>query len=67
MFKMISIYSIYIDLCILLGLLKRELVLEKNPKWEALTEVLQEIEKENNSSNHEPGKIIYKLHFSLFA
>ncbi|KAI4876486.1 hypothetical protein NFI96_010585 [Prochilodus magdalenae] len=38
--------------------LKRELVLEKNPKWEALTEVLQEIEKENSSSEHEPGRVL---------
>uniref|UniRef100_A0A673JUJ0 DNA repair endonuclease XPF n=1 Tax=Sinocyclocheilus rhinocerous TaxID=307959 RepID=A0A673JUJ0_9TELE len=37
---------------------KRELVLEKNPKWEALTEVLQEIEKENSSSEHEPGRVL---------
>ncbi|TRY83980.1 hypothetical protein DNTS_006298 [Danionella cerebrum] len=37
---------------------KRELVLEKNPKWEALTEVLQEIEKENCSSAHEPGRVL---------
>lgn len=29
--------------------MKRELVLEKSPKWEALTEVLEEIEKENKS------------------
>ncbi|XP_067286187.1 DNA repair endonuclease XPF [Pseudorasbora parva] len=36
----------------------RELVLEKNPKWEALTEVLQEIEKENSSSEHEPGRVL---------
>lgn len=34
---------------------QRELVLEKSPKWEALSEVLQEIEKENKSSEHEPG------------
>lgn len=34
---------------------KRELVLEKSPKWDALTEVLQEIERENKSSQHEPG------------
>ncbi|KAL0983956.1 hypothetical protein UPYG_G00135180 [Umbra pygmaea] len=34
---------------------KRELVLEKNPKWDALTEVLEEIEKENKSSDLEPG------------
>ncbi|XP_072524217.1 DNA repair endonuclease XPF [Salminus brasiliensis] len=39
--------------------LKKELVLEKNPKWEALTEVLQEIEKENSSSSeHEPGRVL---------
>lgn len=36
--------------------MKRELVLEKSPKWEALTEVLQEIERENKSSQHEPGQ-----------
>lgn len=34
---------------------KRELVLEKSPKWEALTEVLQEIERHNKNSQHEPG------------
>lgn len=34
---------------------KRELVLEKSPKWEALTEVLLEIERENKSSQLEPG------------
>ncbi|GAA6101030.1 DNA repair endonuclease XPF [Tachysurus ichikawai] len=38
--------------------LKRELVLEKNPKWEALSEVLQEIEKEMSSSEHEPGRVL---------
>ncbi|XP_055032647.2 DNA repair endonuclease XPF [Misgurnus anguillicaudatus] len=38
--------------------LTRELVLEKNPKWEALTEVLKEIEKENNSSQREPGRVL---------
>uniref|UniRef100_A0A8B9KFS5 DNA repair endonuclease XPF n=1 Tax=Astyanax mexicanus TaxID=7994 RepID=A0A8B9KFS5_ASTMX len=37
---------------------KTKLVLEKNPKWEALTEVLQEIEKENSSSEHEPGRVL---------
>uniref|UniRef100_A0A8C4EZE8 DNA repair endonuclease XPF n=1 Tax=Dicentrarchus labrax TaxID=13489 RepID=A0A8C4EZE8_DICLA len=37
---------------------KRRLVLEKSPKWEALTEVLQEIEKENKSSQHEPGPVL---------
>lgn len=35
--------------------IKRELVLEKSPKWEALTEVLEEIEKENQSCE-EPGE-----------
>ncbi|KAM3591546.1 uncharacterized protein V6R79_003502 [Siganus canaliculatus] len=38
--------------------LKRELVLEKSPKWEALTEVLQEIEKENKSSQNEAGRVL---------
>lgn len=37
---------------------KRELVLEKSPKWEALTEVLQEIERENRCSQHEPGRVL---------
>nr|XP_046234065.1 DNA repair endonuclease XPF [Scatophagus argus] len=37
---------------------KRELVLEKSPKWEALTEVLQEIERENKSSQHEAGRVL---------
>ncbi|XP_041818875.1 DNA repair endonuclease XPF [Chelmon rostratus] len=37
---------------------KRELVLEKSPKWEALTEVLQEIERENKSSQQEPGHVL---------
>ncbi|XP_042363987.1 LOW QUALITY PROTEIN: DNA repair endonuclease XPF [Plectropomus leopardus] len=37
---------------------KRELVLEKSPKWEALTEVLQEIERENKSSQHELGRVL---------
>uniref|UniRef100_A0A672JUN2 DNA repair endonuclease XPF n=1 Tax=Sinocyclocheilus grahami TaxID=75366 RepID=A0A672JUN2_SINGR len=36
----------------------RELVLEKNPKWKALTEVLREIEKENSNSEHEPGRVL---------
>ncbi|GAA6219934.1 DNA repair endonuclease XPF [Lates japonicus] len=40
------------------SVVKRELVLEKSPKWEALTEVLQEIEKENKSSEHEPGRVL---------
>ncbi|XP_076025802.1 DNA repair endonuclease XPF [Genypterus blacodes] len=38
--------------------MKRELVLEKSPKWAALTEVLQEIEKENKSSEHKPGRVL---------
>lgn len=37
---------------------KRELVLEKSPKWAALSEVLQEIERENKSSQHEPGRVL---------
>ncbi|XP_068610798.1 DNA repair endonuclease XPF [Brachionichthys hirsutus] len=37
---------------------KRELELEKSPKWEALTEVLQETEKENKSSQHESGPVL---------
>ncbi|XP_072229597.1 DNA repair endonuclease XPF [Leuresthes tenuis] len=37
---------------------KRELVLEKSPKWEALMEVLEEIERENKSSQHEPGRVL---------
>nr|XP_020498192.1 DNA repair endonuclease XPF [Labrus bergylta] len=37
---------------------KRELVLEKSPKWAALTEVLQEIERENKCSQHEPGRVL---------
>ncbi|XP_056153472.1 DNA repair endonuclease XPF [Lampris incognitus] len=37
---------------------ERELVLEKSPKWEALTEVLQEIEKENKASPLEPGRVL---------
>uniref|UniRef100_A0A3B3D8G6 DNA repair endonuclease XPF n=1 Tax=Oryzias melastigma TaxID=30732 RepID=A0A3B3D8G6_ORYME len=37
--------------------IKRELVLEKSPKWEALTEVLEEIEKENKSCE-EPGRVL---------
>lgn len=41
--------------CVCVPEVKRELVLEKSPKWEALTEVLQEIERENKSSQHEPG------------
>lgn len=42
-------------MCVCVPELKRELVLEKSPKWEALTEVLQEIEKENKSTLHGPG------------
>ncbi|XP_061912208.1 DNA repair endonuclease XPF [Entelurus aequoreus] len=37
---------------------KRELVLEKSPKWEALTDVLQEIERENKSSQLKPGRVL---------
>uniref|UniRef100_A0A7N5ZTX0 DNA repair endonuclease XPF n=1 Tax=Anabas testudineus TaxID=64144 RepID=A0A7N5ZTX0_ANATE len=37
---------------------KRELVLENSPKWEVLTEVLHEIEKENKSSQLEPGRVL---------
>ncbi|XP_028990797.1 DNA repair endonuclease XPF [Betta splendens] len=37
---------------------KRELVLEKSPKWEALTEVLEEIAKENNSSQIAAGRTL---------
>lgn len=42
--------------CFCVPELKRELVLEKSPKWEALTEVLQEIERENKSSQHDQGE-----------
>uniref|UniRef100_A0A8C1BHW7 DNA repair endonuclease XPF n=2 Tax=Cyprinus carpio TaxID=7962 RepID=A0A8C1BHW7_CYPCA len=37
---------------------KQSLVLEQNPKWEALTEVLREIEKENGNREHEPGRVL---------
>ncbi|XP_077481213.1 DNA repair endonuclease XPF [Stigmatopora argus] len=37
---------------------KRVLVLEKSPKWEALTEVLQEIENENKKSPQDPGRVL---------
>ncbi|KAF7243066.1 DNA repair endonuclease XPF [Varanus komodoensis] len=39
---------------------KRELVLESNPKWEALTEVLKEIEMENANSEAlgGPGRVL---------
>ena len=40
---------------------RRELVLEKAPKWAALTEVLEEIEKENQNAAHEPGD--HRLHY----
>lgn len=43
------------SMCLCISGVKRDLVLEKSPKWEALTEVLQEIERENKSSQHEPG------------
>ncbi|XP_047232671.1 DNA repair endonuclease XPF [Girardinichthys multiradiatus] len=38
--------------------LKRDLVLEKSPKWEVLTEVLEEIEKENKNSQPESGRVL---------
>ncbi|XP_025917649.1 DNA repair endonuclease XPF isoform X3 [Apteryx rowi] len=40
--------------------LKRELVLESNPKWEALREVLKEIENENKNSEDlgGPGQVL---------
>ncbi|KAM9124910.1 DNA repair endonuclease XPF [Pangshura tecta] len=40
--------------------LKRELVLESNPKWEALREVLKEIESENNNCEDlgGPGQVL---------
>ncbi|XP_039630424.1 DNA repair endonuclease XPF [Polypterus senegalus] len=37
---------------------KRELVLEVNPKWEALSEVLKEIERENKEAELEPGRVL---------
>ncbi|XP_044160730.1 DNA repair endonuclease XPF [Bufo gargarizans] len=39
---------------------KRELVLESNPKWEALSEVLKEIEMENKTSDAlgGPGRVL---------
>lgn len=46
---------------------QRELVLEKSPKWEALSEVLQEIEKENQSSEHEPGQYNKKICLLIFT
>uniref|UniRef100_A0A8C9TMV2 DNA repair endonuclease XPF n=1 Tax=Scleropages formosus TaxID=113540 RepID=A0A8C9TMV2_SCLFO len=38
--------------------IKRELVLEKSPKWEALTEVMQEIERQNSSCEEGPGRVL---------
>ncbi|NXK96246.1 XPF endonuclease, partial [Formicarius rufipectus] len=40
--------------------LKRKLVLESNPKWEALREVLKEIENENKNSDNlgGPGQVL---------
>ncbi|NXA37498.1 XPF endonuclease, partial [Eudromia elegans] len=40
--------------------LKRELVLESNPKWEALQEILKEIENENKNSEDlgGPGQVL---------
>lgn len=52
--------------CVCVVPLKRELVLEKNPKWEALTEVLQEIEKEMSSSEHEPGDAMTLATFQTY-
>lgn len=43
-------------MCVRVSGVKRELVLENSPKWEALTEVLQEMERENKSSQQEPGQ-----------
>ncbi|KAM4631738.1 DNA repair endonuclease XPF [Discoglossus pictus] len=39
---------------------KRELVLESNPKWEALSEVMKEIETENKNSEDQggPGRVL---------
>ncbi|XP_076154557.1 DNA repair endonuclease XPF [Alosa pseudoharengus] len=37
---------------------KRVLVLERNPKWEALSEVMREIEKENSSREDTPGRVL---------
>ncbi|KAJ8413627.1 hypothetical protein AAFF_G00081340 [Aldrovandia affinis] len=37
---------------------KRVLVLEKNPKWEALSEVMHEIEEENGQSENSPGRVL---------
>jgi hypothetical protein len=45
---------------------RRELVLESNPKWEALTEVLREIEAENKESEAlgGPGRTLVSESFS---
>nr|XP_023653014.1 DNA repair endonuclease XPF isoform X2 [Paramormyrops kingsleyae] len=37
---------------------RRELVLEKSPKWEALTQVMEEIERENSSCQEDPGRVL---------
>ncbi|KAJ8284003.1 hypothetical protein COCON_G00028530 [Conger conger] len=37
---------------------KRVLVLEANPKWEALSEVMQEIERENSQLENNPGRVL---------
>ncbi|MBN3288255.1 XPF endonuclease, partial [Polyodon spathula] len=37
---------------------KRELVLEINPKWEALSDVLKEIERENKNAEDGPGRVL---------
>lgn len=47
--SILSCKSCYVQLCFV-SELKRELVLESNPKWEALREVLNEIENENKNS-----------------
>ncbi|KAF3853314.1 hypothetical protein F7725_014002 [Dissostichus mawsoni] len=52
-----SFSACMLTLCVV-SEVKRQLVLEKSPKWEALTEVLQEIEKENKSSEQEPGRVL---------
>lgn len=56
-FAMLSVLMLKLPkaLCMCVSEVKRELVLEKSPKWAALTEVLQEIERENKSSQQEPG------------
>ncbi|XP_048871066.1 DNA repair endonuclease XPF isoform X2 [Brienomyrus brachyistius] len=37
---------------------RRELVLEKSPKWDALTQVMEEIERENSSCQEDPGRVL---------